>query len=52
MKLETVDDILLYYGGDKEGKKDESKLPKNVSGTSKDRQSARNVGQDEAGLPG
>lgn len=24
MKLETVDDILLYYGGDKEGKEDDT----------------------------
>lgn len=51
MKLETVDDILLYYGGDKEGKKDESKLPQNVSGTCKDRKGKRNASDDEAGLP-
>ncbi|MNW48787.1 hypothetical protein D3C74_261750 [compost metagenome] len=52
--FKTIDDVLAYYGwgGDKEGKEDESKLPQNVSGTSKDRQSTRNTGQDEEGLPG
>ncbi len=52
--FKTIDDVLAYYGwgGEKEEKKDESKLPQNIPGACKDRQSTRNAGQDEAGLPG
>ncbi len=52
--FKTIDDVLAYYGwgGDKEEKKDESKLPADISTTSKDRQPARNAGKDEEGLPG
>lgn len=52
MKLETVDDILRYYGGDKEGKKNESKLSKDVPGTAQNLKAKRHTGQDEAGLRG
>jgi hypothetical protein len=52
MKLETVDDILRYYGGDKEGKRDESKLSKDVPGTAQNLKAKRNTGQDETGLSG
>lgn len=54
MKFETIDDILAYYGrGGEEEKEDESELSADISSTSKNRTSKRNVKrQDETGLSG
>lgn len=52
MKLQTLDDILAHYGGEKEEKKDESELSADIPRASKDIEAERITGQDETCVSG